>query len=55
MNHLPSGLCNNAGATAPAPTASPVLPSLQKEQLLALVRALARDAARADHAAEQQG
>ncbi|WP_170162067.1 hypothetical protein [Paracoccus siganidrum] len=43
------------GATAPAPTASPVLPSLQKEQLLALVRAMARDAARADHAAEQQG
>lgn len=31
------------------------LPLQHREQILALVRALARDAARADHAAEQAG
>lgn len=65
-----AGKRHQDGATSPAADASPVdlpapassphlalsdLPQQHREQILALVRALARDAAREDHAAERGG
>ncbi|MBJ2154092.1 hypothetical protein [Paracoccus sp. IB05] len=65
-----AGKRHQSGATSPAADASPVdlpapapqtmlvlrdLPEQHRDQILALVRALARDAAREDHAAERGG
>ncbi|WP_206613066.1 hypothetical protein [Paenirhodobacter populi] len=65
-----AGKRRQSGATSPAADAPPVdlpspalqpmlalrdLPDQHREQILALVRALARDAAREDHATERGG
>lgn len=56
-----AGAVASGGAAAmPALSSQPMLalsglPLQHREQILALVRAMARDAARADHAAERQG
>lgn len=55
-----SPVADTSPVDLPAPTLQPMLvlrdlPDQHREQILALVRALARDAAREDHATERGG